>query len=529
MVSSSSQAQEPGTTTPGKAASADDVDTLEPDERVVPSWTESIAKQVTKTIGGPLGRHATIGRHWYWSPLRVVLVIACVTLMFGWLDKSPCIQEYRDGTGQMQLNWQADRQYVSFCYSDIVPLYGAEKLDQPGMFPYKTSWIDNPGTAQAQVRHMEYPVLTGLFQWVNAKLAQGWVQLASTTGFLPAALTVIVYFDFSALFLGLFWLVTVWAVTRTARRRPGDAVLMAASPLVIVQAFTNFDTLAVAFATAGLLAWAKKKPVLAGILLGLGGATKLYPLFLLGPLLLLCWRGGRMKQGLTTTVSALLTWAAVNAPIYILYRPGWWEFFRLNTERGADPDSLYNVVSYFTGWLGFDGILAQNQVPTILNTVSAVLFVLCCAGITWVTMTAPLRPRLAQICLLVVSAFLLTNKVWSPQYSLWLVPLAVLAIPRWKPLLAWMTIDALVWVPRMFFYLGTDKKGLPAGPFLTFVCIRDLAVIGLCVLVIREIYRPELDLVRRTGDDDPMGGFLDGAPDRFTFRRRQRLMTAPVS
>jgi hypothetical protein len=54
-------------------------------------------------------------------------------------------------------------------------------------------------------------------------------------------------------------------------------------------------------------------------------------------------------------------------------------------------------------------------------------------------------------------------------------------------------------------------------------------VLGLCILVIREIYRPELDLVRRTGDDDPMGGFLDGAADRRSFRRRQRLITAPVS
>ncbi len=41
--------------------------------------------------------------------------------------------------------------------------------------------------------------------------------------------------------------------------------------------------------------------------------------------------------------------------------------------------------------------------------------------------------RLAQLGFLVAAAFLLTNKVRSPQYSLWLVPLAVLALPRWKP------------------------------------------------------------------------------------------------
>jgi hypothetical protein len=35
----------------------------------------------------------------------------------------------------------------------------------------------------------------------------------------------------------------------------------------------------------------------------------------------------------------------------------------------------------------------------------------------------------------------------------------------------------------------------------------------ICVLVIREIWHPELDIVRADGSDDPAGGVLDGAPD----------------
>jgi uncharacterized membrane protein len=518
-----------GSVQPTGTSHVEDTDSLTPDERVAPTWTESLVRQLSRPFGGPLGRHALVGRQWFWTSARVILLLAVVTLAVGWLQKSPCIQTMRDDKGVLQLDWSGNRQYVAMCYSDVVPLYTAERLDQPQTFPYKTSWIDNEGQPGEHIRYMEYPVLTGLFQWFNARLAQGYVSLASS-GWLPSGMTVVVYFDFVALWLALAWLVVVWSITRIAKRRMWDAALVAISPLVIVQTFTNFDTLAVAFASVGLLAWARKKPVLAGVLLGLGGAAKLYPLFLLGPLLLLCWRGGKLKEGFKTTAAALITWVAVNAPIYLRYPDGWREFFRLNTERGADPDSLYNVISYFTGWAGFDGQLPPNQVPAVLNTVSAVLFVLCCVGIGWIAMSAPTRPRLAQLCLLVVSAFLLTNKVWSPQYSLWLVPLAVLAIPRWKPLLAWMAIDALVWVPRMFFYLGTDKKGLPADPFLGMVVLRDFAVLALCVLVIREIYRPELDLVRRSGDDDPSGGFLDGAPDRFVFRgQRAGLTTAAVS
>jgi uncharacterized membrane protein len=100
------------------------------------------------------------------------------------------------------------------------------------------------------------------------------------------------------------------------------------------------------------------------------------------------------------------------------------------------------------------------------------------------------------------------NKVWSPQYSLWLVPLAALAVPRWKPVLAWMTVDALLWAPRMAYYLGPAHKGLPIEPFLGAVLIRDAAVLLLMTLILREVYHPPGDPVRAAGDADPQAGIL---------------------
>ena len=47
----------------------------------------------------------------------------------------------------------------------------------------------------------------------------------------------------------------------------------------------------------------------------------------------------------------------------------------------------------------------------------------------------------------------------------------MLALPRWRLLLAWMVVDALVWVPRMYQYLGVDDKGLPVEPFLVTVLV----------------------------------------------------------
>jgi hypothetical protein len=82
----------------------------------------------------------------------------------------------------------------------------------------------------------------------------------------------------------------------------------------------------------------------------------------------------------------------------------------------------------------------------------------------------------------------------------------------------------------MAFYLGVDlnnaKRGLPAEWFLGFVVVRDLIVLGLCILVIYEIYHPARDLIRQAGDDDPAGGILDGAEDRFTLNIRARKRAA---
>ncbi len=502
------------------AGEVDDTATLGPDERVRPSWTESLAAQATGPIGGPLGEHAVVGRHWFWTPLRVALLLSVVALAIGWFGKAACAQQYDAGEDKLELDWRSNRPFVAMCYSDIVPLYSAERLDRGG-FPYLTSWFDDEGQPTEQKRYMEYPVITGMFQWVNAKLAQGWVELAND-GWLPTGLPVVVYFDISAFWLALAWLVTIWATALVARRRPWDAAFIALSPLVMVHAFTNFDTLATACAAGGLLAWARKKPVLAGAILGLGAAAKLYPAFLLGPLLVLCLRSGKMREWGQTAAGAATVWLACNLPLMLPeeLRPGWWEFFRRNSERGADPDSLYNVVMKFTGWEGFDGPLPFGASPSVLNLVSALLFALCCAGVAFVGLHARTRPRVAQLAFLVVAAFLLTNKVWSPQYSLWLVPLAVLAVPRWKLLLAWMTIDALVWAPRMMYYLGENNKGLPEEWFLGVVVVRDLAVIGLCVLVIYEIYHPARDLVRRIGEEDPIAGVLAGAPDKVVVRPR---------
>jgi uncharacterized membrane protein len=502
------------------AALAEDRRSL--DNRDLPSRTDTIGAALSGVIGGPVGRHALIGRTRFLTPLRVMLMIALVLLALGYSTKAACLQTTGHGPADQRVgNWENQRAYYELCYSDTVPLYTAELLNL-GKFPYKSSWVETDSTGKPRlqydgntaVRYMEYPVLTGIYQYVSMALAKTYTALSKLVS-VPVIAEVVMFFNIAAFGLALAWLITVWATARLAGpRRIWDAALVAGSPILIFQIFTNFDALATAFAAGALLAWARRKPWLAGVLIGLGVALKLYPLLLFVPLVILGVRTGRLREVGKAAVATMVAWLLVNLPVMVLFPRGWSEFFRLNTRRGDDMDSLYNVVKSFTGWRGFDQDLGFWQPPTVLNTVSAALFVSCCIAIAYIALTANQRPRVAQVAFLVVAVFLLTNKVWSPQFSLWLVPLAVLALPHRRILLAWMTIDMLVWVPRMLFLYGEQNRGLPEQWFTAAVLLRDVAVIALCALVIRQIYRPELDLVRFGGQvDDPSGGVFDQAPD----------------
>jgi uncharacterized membrane protein len=446
----------------------------------------------------------------------VLMLLAVIGLAIGWSTKAACTQTYRTENGQVVLDWRDWRQYSDACYTDIIPLYGLERL-QNGDLPYKTGWVEGD---DARTRYMEYPVLTGMLQYGVMRVTKAFVGTTEN----PSPPEVVTYFTLMAIVLALAWLIAVRCTIPLAGR-PWDVALMALSPLIMVHAFTNFDTLAVALACGGMLAWARREPALAGLLFGLGAAAKLYPVFILGALFVLCLRSDRMRPWWRAFVAAVLAWAAVNLPIALLYRPGWWEFFRLNSTRPADHDSIYNAISVFRGWQGFDGPLAYGQTPDKLNLVTFALFAVACAGVAVIGLSAPRRPRVASLAFLIVAAFLLTNKVWSPQYSLWLVPLAVLALPRWLPLLAWMAVDAYLWFPRMGYFLGMGAPGRGNTPerFLSVVLIRDLLVVMICALIVWSIYRPQADPVRAAGFDDPAGGPLDGSPDRRPRLRDLRL------
>ena len=127
-----------------------------------------------------------------------------------------------------------------------------------------------------------------------------------------------------------------------------------------------------------------------------------------------------------------------------------------------------------------------------------------------------MRPRLAQLAFLCVLAFLLTTKVWSPQYSLWLVPLLALARPRWRLTLVWQFTEIAVWMLTLTDAaraLSVPDHGISYGWLMLRPDRPRRLLLVLAALVVREMWCPWLDVVRVDGADDP---------GRRRLRRRTR-------
>jgi uncharacterized membrane protein len=304
------------------------------------------------------------------------------------------------------------------------------------------------------------------------------------------------------------------------RSRRWTALLVALAPGLILASFINWDLIAMGLVALGMAAWAARRQVLAGVLLGLAVATKFYPLVFFGPLLLLCLRAGRLRAFAVTTASAAAAWLVVNLPVALAAPAGWERFYKLNATRTADWGSIWY---YFeTERWPFLGTLGGRS----LNEFSLAVFAAGCVLIGVLILAAPRRPRLPQVFFLVLAAFLLANKVWSPQYVIWLVPLVVLARPRLWSYALWQAAEVgyffAIWA-YLVTVLGpvpTAAGGIGTGLYFTALLARLGTVTLLCALVVADILRPQADVVRAGGEDDPAGGVLAGSPDRCVLRLR---------
>lgn len=454
------------------------------DEVTAPSRVDPFVRDASTIVGGPVGRHTRFGAATFWTPLRILIALSMLTFTLGWFAKKPCTDR----------GWTDHYQYTRMCYSDVYALFFAEGLDK-GLVPY----VDHP---------VEYPVVTGGVMWLAAQVGDDNAKD---------------FFNVTAILLLASAVGTVVFTARSAgRRRPWDAALVALAPGLFLHGTTNWDLIAAFLTALGLWSWSRRQPALAGLWLGLGIATKLYPGVLLAALFFLCVRAKRMREWWMATAAAVGTVVLVYVPVVMnsgtfefndcdkgtVMQPAWERFFALNRCRPADWDSFAFM---YQRW---SGTFLDHKV---LNTITLVAGITVVSIVGLIALTAPRRPRVTQIAFLLLAGLLLVNKVNSPQYTIWLIPLAALARPRWGAFLAWQFSEALVMFTRFYFFVheGTQgKDGIEDTWFISAVLLRNALLVTVMALVVREIYRPYHDVVRRDGEDDPAGGVLDGALDR---------------
>src|SRR5699024_8564005 len=168
---------------------------LEPHERIRPG--QGVGATAVGAWGGPVGEHAVVGRQRFWTPLRVVMLFTVLFLAFGFFSKAACLETSNPTDGsQPGLQWDG-RQYYKACYADPLPLYSTEGLAD-GALPYKYMWVTDSG----EVRYMEYPVVSGLFQYVTAQGAQAWDAVAP-----GGPIEVVKYFVLGVVILAFFWMI----------------------------------------------------------------------------------------------------------------------------------------------------------------------------------------------------------------------------------------------------------------------------------------------------------------------------------
>ncbi|MEY3715108.1 MAG: hypothetical protein RJB59_911 [Actinomycetota bacterium] len=375
---------------------------------------------------------------------RVVAIVALIAALFSFLKFNHC-----RGT-----NWVSPDVYVHMCYSDISALYGAREINTD-KWPYASA--ENA---------VEYPVLTGVVMWATGLL------VGDPNGYRT-------YFDLNALLIILLLFTSVFILWRI---KPDYVALFPIAPAVFGSLLINWDIYAVLFALLSLYFYKDNKMDLSALFLGIAIATKFYPGVMLFGIALIFWKNKAFKDLTRYLVITFGSWLVINLPFATNNFEGWWRFFKLNIERDNDLGSLWYAA-------------ALLDLPSgNLNNLTIIAFVLA-LGAIGVLYFSLIEHRsdfenLVLIAFLTVAAFVTISKVYSPQYILWLTPLAVLAITKpeeRKAFWIWQGTEALyhfaIW-QYLASYTGA-KFGIPENFYALTIFIRVAGLAYFSATLIR--------------------------------------------
>jgi uncharacterized membrane protein len=377
------------------------------------------------------------------TPAALALVIGslAITLSIGAAVRAPC--------SHLE-NFARPGVAYRLCYTDIVALWHDRQLAT--RFPYLEAGN-------------EYPVGTGLLMGLTALPASNETQ----------------YLLINELVLSVAAIAIALLLYRLVGTR---ALFFAAAPALAAYSFINWDLFAIALSVGAVAALLSDRDRIAGTLAGLGTAAKIFPALLVPSFALERSRGGDRRAALRVALWAALGWLVLNAPVALLRPARWSLFFRFNSARAVDPASLWGVgcTVRMTG-------LCPG--PGWVNAASLLVFV-AGAVVVWKLRLRrePDFPAWTFAFPLMI-LFLLTNKVYSPQYSLWLVPWFALVLPDVRRFAVWSAVDLAAWAATLASV--RQVPGFEGPPLLlvkSLVLARAVALMWLLAGYVRRPSEP---------------------------------------
>ena len=348
-------------------------------------------------------------------------------------------------------DWSTPDQYIHACYSDLPALYGERGLN-------KGEWAYSNGDAS-----VEYPVVTGAIMWAIAKIVPTGDNALQN------------YFYANIFFLALLFILISLLV---AKMRPEFAYLTPIAPAAIASLYINWDLWAIISMLGAIYWFDRKKLDLSALALGLSISTKFMPIFLLLPIAFIFLRRNQIQGALRYFAITAATFAAINLPVYLTTPEGWLRFYQLNLSRGSDWGSIWYALTAL-------GINLAN-----LNYLSILVLLASFAAITIYILELKNIPSLASLSFIVLAAVMVASKVYSPQYVLWLTPLALIALVDKRDLHAfwiWQGAEVIYHV-AIWQHLASvtgAKFGLPLYGYALITLLRIAATIYLIAVFVR--------------------------------------------
>ena len=372
---------------------------------------------------------------------RAIIALALLTSLISFAKFSSC-----ESSG-----WATPDQYIHACYSDIPALFGERGLS-------KGDWAYSNG-----VDSVEYPVVTGTVMWALAQITPSGADAVNK------------YFHINIILIALLLILTSLIIFKL---RPEFAYLYPLAPAGIASLYINWDLWAIISMVGAIYWFDRKKLDLSALALGVSISTKFMPIFLLFPIIFIFMRRNQLRQSLKYIVITVLTFAAINLPVYLTTPEGWLRFYQLNLSRGSDWGSL---------WYALTGL--GVNLPN-LNYLSILLLLTGFAAIAIYIFELRNTPSLASLSFIVLATVMCASKVYSPQYALWLIPLAVIAIIDKRDLHAfwiWQGAEVMYHI-AIWQHLASvtgAKFGLPLYGYALITLLRIAATIYLIATFVR--------------------------------------------